>query len=103
VAYKKNIDDMRESPALKIIEQLREQGATITYHDPHVPRLHNLRDYQFDLQSRPLTAKSLATSDLVILCTDHDAFDYALIAKHSPRLIDTRGVMRGMGEVSEER
>jgi len=96
VAYKKNIDDMRESPALKIIEKLSQQGANIKYHDPHVPRLRNLRDYQFDLQSRPLTAKSLATSDLVILCTDHDAFDYALIAKHARRLIDTRGVMRNL-------
>jgi len=96
VAYKKNIDDMRESPALKIIEKLSQQGATIAYHDPHVPRLHNLRDYQFDLQSQPLTAELLTRSDLVILCTDHDAFDYALIAKHARRLIDTRGVMRNL-------
>jgi len=99
VAYKKNVDDMRESPALKIIEQLREQGARIAYHDPHVPRLHNLRDYDFDLQSQPLTAEVLATSDLVILCTNHDRFDYPLIAKHSPRLIDTRGVMRGVADL----
>lgn len=96
VAYKKNVDDMRESPALKIIEKLSEQGANITYSDPHVPRLGNLRDYQFDLQSRELTAEILARSDLVILCTDHDRFDYKLIAKHSPRIIDTRGVLRGL-------
>jgi len=98
VAYKKNIDDMRESPALKIIERLGKQGANITYHDPHIPRLGSLRDYQFDLQSRPLTAELLAASDLAILCTDHDQFDYALIAKHSPRLIDTRGVMRNLAK-----
>jgi len=96
VAYKKNIDDTRESPALKIIEKLSQQGAHLAYHDPHVPRLRNLRDYQFDLRSQPLTAELLTRSDLVILCTDHDAFDYALIANHARRLIDTRGVMRGV-------
>ncbi|MDD9822596.1 MAG: nucleotide sugar dehydrogenase [Gammaproteobacteria bacterium] len=98
VAYKKNIDDMRESPALKIIEQLRDQGANIAYHDPHVPRLNKLRDYQFDLQSKPLTADLLANSDLVILCTNHDRLDYPLIAKHSPRIIDTRGALRNLEE-----
>jgi len=96
VAYKKNIDDMRESPALKIIDALRAQGANIAYSDPHVPRLNKLRDYRFDLQSQPLTAERLASSDLVILCTDHDRFDYPLIAKHSARLIDTRGALRNL-------
>ena len=103
VAYKKNIDDMRESPALKIIDALRDQGANIAYHDPHVPRLNKLRDYRFDLQSQPLTADLLANSDLVILCTNHDRLDYPLIAKHSPRIIDTRGVLRGMGKNSPDR
>ena len=98
VAYKKNIDDMRESPALKIIDALRAQGANIAYSDPHVPRLNKLRDYRFDLQSQPLTAERLASSDLVILCTDHDRFDYPLIAKHSARLIDTRGALRNLAK-----
>ena len=94
VAYKKNVDDMRESPALKIIDLLSQQGAHITYSDPHVPRIGKLRDYEFDLQSQTLSAALLADQDLVILCTDHDKFDYRLIADNSKLLLDTRGVMR---------
>ena len=95
VAYKKNMDDLRESPALKMIELLHAKGAKITYTDPHVPRLGKLRDYDFNLQSQPLSATLLAQNDLAILCTDHDQFDYPLITQH-PRLIDTRGALRGL-------
>ncbi len=94
VAYKKNVDDLRESPALKIIDLLSAKGARISYADPHVPRIGKLRDYDFDLQSETLSEALLAQSDVVILCTDHDQFDYALIAKESPLLIDTRGALR---------
>ncbi len=95
VAYKKNMDDLRESPALKMIELLHAKGANITYTDPHVPRLGKLRDYDFNLQSQPLSATLLAQNDLAILCTDHDQFDYPLITQH-PHLIDTRGALRGL-------
>ena len=95
VAYKKNMDDLRESPALKMIELLHAKGAKITYTDPHVPHLGKLRDYDFNLQSQPLSAALLAQNDLAILCTDHDQFDYPLITQH-PRLIDTRGALRGL-------
>ena len=95
VAYKKNMDDLRESPALKMIELLHAKGANITYTDPHVPHLGKLRDYDFNLQSQPLSATLLAQNDLAILCTDHDQFDYPLITQH-PRLIDTRGALRGL-------
>lgn len=94
VSYKKNMDDMRESPALKIMDLLAARGAKISYVDPHVPHIGKLRDYHFDLQSETLTADLLARSDLVMLCTDHDLFDYALIATKSKIVIDTRGALR---------
>ncbi|MGR3984323.1 MAG: nucleotide sugar dehydrogenase [Gammaproteobacteria bacterium] len=94
VAYKKNVDDMRESPALKIMQLLRAQGAKVSYADPHVPKIEKLRDYDFDMRSESVSKKLLAQSDLVILCTDHAKFDYAMIEKHSPLLLDTRGALR---------
>ena len=94
VAYKKNVDDMRESPALKMMDLLMQKGAKIVYIDPHVARLRNLRDYHFDLHSKTLSDKLLAQQDLVIICTDHDAFDYDLIAQRSALLLDTRGALR---------
>ena len=97
VAYKKNVDDMRESPALKIMQLLREQGAEVSYADPHVPKIEKLRDYDFCMRGETVTAKLLAQNDLVVICTDHDAFDYAIIKKHSKLLLDTRGVLREKG------
>ena len=94
VSYKKNVDDMRESPALKIIDLLMKKGARVSYADPHVPRIGKLRDYAFDLKSENLSAALLERSDLVVICTDHDKFDYDLIAEKSALLIDTRGVLR---------
>ncbi len=96
VSYKKNMDDLRESPALKIIDLLLKQGAKISYADPHVPRIGKLRDYEFDWQSETLSGELLEQSDLVIVCTDHDQFDYALIKEKSRLLLDTRGVFRGL-------
>ncbi|MGI9309930.1 MAG: nucleotide sugar dehydrogenase [bacterium] len=100
VAYKKNVDDLRESPALKIMHLLRAQGANIAYADPHVPRIGTLRDYDFDLRSETLSETLLARSDLVIICTDHDRFDYAMIERCSKLLIDTRGVLNRVGDDS---
>ena len=97
VSYKKNMDDLRESPALKIIDLLLKQGAKISYVDPHVPRIEKLRDYDFNWQSETLSGELLEQSDLVIICTDHDKFDYALIKEKSQLLLDTRGVLRCLG------
>ncbi len=94
IAYKKNVDDMRESPSVHIMERLRDLGAEVAYADPHVPVFPKMREHHFELSSQPLTAASLATYDCVILATAHDRFDYALIAKHAPLLIDTRGQYR---------
>ena len=87
VAYKPNVGDVRESPALDIIHLLQAQGAKISYHDPHVPSLA-LDD--FAGESEPLTAVSLQQADCVIIVTDHTAFDWQLIAQEAPLIIDTR-------------
>jgi UDP-N-acetyl-D-glucosamine dehydrogenase len=91
IAYKKNIDDMRESPAVEIMQLLRARGAMVSYSDPHVPKFPKMRAHAFDLESAPLTAELLASQDCVIVATDHDAFDYDLIATHAPLIVDTRG------------
>jgi len=91
IAYKKNVDDMRESPAVEIMELLRARGANVSYSDPHVPKFPKMRAHAFDLESVPLTAQALAAQDCVILAADHDAFDYDLIAAHAPLVVDTRG------------
>jgi UDP-N-acetyl-D-glucosamine dehydrogenase len=91
IAYKKNVDDVRESPAAEIMELLRERGAQIGYADPHVPSFPKMREHKFDLKSEPLTPENLSKQDCVVLVSDHDAFDYDAIARHSRLLVDTRG------------
>ena len=94
IAYKKNVDDMRESPSVNIMELLEAKGAVLSYSDPHVPQFPKMREHHFDLSSVPLTAESLSSFDAVILATDHDCFDYQLILEHSRLLVDTRGKYR---------
>lgn len=92
VAYKKNVDDMRESPSIVLMEKLRDLGADVAYSDPHVPVFPRLRHHAtFDLQSVPLDARSLAGFDCVLLATDHDRFDYGLIKASARLIVDTRG------------
>jgi UDP-N-acetyl-D-glucosamine dehydrogenase len=91
LAYKKNVEDVRESPAAEILALLRDRGALLSYADPHVPTFPRMREHQFDLKSLPLNAETLLKQDCVVLVTDHDAFDYEAIAKHSKLLVDTRG------------
>jgi len=91
VAYKKNVDDMRESPSLELMNRLLERGAHIEYSDPHVAKLPKFRKYTFQLNSIDLTPTELASFDAIVLATAHDAFDYALIEKHGMLIIDARG------------
>lgn len=91
VAYKPNVADLRESPALDIVHLLQGQGAEISYHDPHVPHL-TLDD--FAAQSVPLTAVSLQKADCVVIVTDHTDFDYQLIAQHASLIVDTRNALK---------
>lgn len=95
IAYKKNVDDMRESPAVKLMEILRDKGAAVAYSDPHVPIFPIMREHHFDLQSVPISAESVSSYDLVLLATNHSSFDYELIQKHAKVIVDTRGVYAG--------
>jgi UDP-N-acetyl-D-glucosamine dehydrogenase len=90
VAYKPDVDDMRESPALKIIELLAHEGAVVSYHDPHVPELRPTRKYTFDMKSAPLNAETLEAADCVLLITDHHDVDYELVSEKSDLIVDTR-------------
>ena len=94
IAYKKNVDDMRESPSVEIMEILRNKGAEISYSDPHVPVFPIMRQHKFDLASVEITAKSLSEFDLVVLATNHDMFDYKLISDSANLIVDTRGVYK---------
>ncbi|AXK39020.1 nucleotide sugar dehydrogenase [Crenobacter cavernae] len=91
IAYKKNVDDMRESPSVMLMEKLRDLGAEIAYSDPHVPVFPKMREHQFDLSSVPLSAATLADYDCVLLATDHDKFDYELIRENAQLIVDSRG------------
>lgn len=90
LSYKRDIDDSRESPAFKVIELLRERGAEVSYHDPHVPAAPKKRDYDLQMKSIDLTAEALAAVDAVVIVTDHRAVDYALVVQHAPLVVDTR-------------
>lgn len=93
IAYKKDVDDMRESPAVHVMEILQHKGAAIAYSDPHVAVFPKMRDHTwFDLKSTPLTPETIASFDCLVLTTNHRAFDYALIQKHAALIVDTRGV-----------
>lgn len=97
-AYKKNVDDMRESPALVLIDLLQRAGAEVSYHDPHIPSLPPTRNYQMDMASTPLTAENIAAADAVLIVTDHDRVDYQLVAQHAKLVVDTRNAMARLGE-----
>ena len=90
VAYKKNVDDVRESPALVLYELLRERGAEVRYHDPHVPHLGSGRRYAIDQDSVPLDPEVLQAADVVLIVTDHDQVDYAEVIRHASLVVDTR-------------
>jgi UDP-N-acetyl-D-glucosamine dehydrogenase len=99
-SYKKNIDDMRESPSLKLIEILHEKGAEVDYNDPYVPKLPATRKYKFDMTSVELTAHNLSKYDLVLLSTDHDDYDAKHISDHSKLIVDTRNFFARNGIIA---
>ncbi|MGZ3515146.1 MAG: nucleotide sugar dehydrogenase [Thermodesulfobacteriota bacterium] len=96
VAYKKDVDDARESPALAIMSLLQKKGAAILYHDPYIPALPHFRKYYFRLKSSSLTEKLLQGIDAAVVVTDHSCIDYSWVVKHAPLVIDTRNVTRDM-------
>lgn len=99
IAYKRDVDDVRESPSVFIMEHLRDWGAKVDYSDPHVPTFPKMRRHNFELTSINITSSSLQEYDAVLLLTNHSAFDYDLILKESKLLIDTRGVYRNAPSV----
>ncbi len=102
VAYKKDIDDMRESPAIRVIELLKEQGAEVAYHDPFVPKLPPMRAHSLELESVELSSERLREADAVMVLTDHSTVDYARVLRQARLVIDTRNATRGL-PLSEEK
>ncbi len=102
VAYKKDIDDLRESPALRIMQLLLAQGAQVVYHDPYVPQLPKMRHYDYHLSSVELNDTTLADSDAVLIVTDHSVFDYPAIVRGARLVVDSRNATRDVTEGREK-
>ncbi len=103
VAYKRDVDDPRESPAFVLFERLGAAGAVLAYNDPHIPRLPAMRHYDVpDLSSTPLSAEVLADQDCVLIVTDHSAYDYEFIVRHARLVLDTRNATRHVTEGREK-
>lgn len=90
LAYKKDIDDLRESPSIVLIEMLRALGAKVDYNDPHIPRTPRQREHDLRMRSVPLSATRLAAYDCVLIATDHAVYDYDWIVKHARLVVDSR-------------
>ena len=95
IAYKKNVDDMRESPSVMLMDKLIKKGAIVEYSDPYVPVFPKMRAYSFDHRSVELSEQTLGSFDCVLIATNHDVFDYDMIRQHARLIVDTRGVYRG--------
>lgn len=98
IAYKRDVDDMRESPSVFVMEHLRDRGAIVDYSDPNVPVFPKMREHHFGLASVDLTPETLASYDAVVLLTDHSDFDYDLILDHASLVVDTRGKYRNQND-----
>lgn len=98
ITYKRDIDDIRESPAFKIIELLIKRGALVDYNDPFIPSLPKTRGYTFKMNSIPLTSQNLKKYHCLIISTDHSNYDYDFILKHANLIVDTRGVFKKNNE-----
>ena len=92
IAYKKDVEDMRESPAVVLMELLQQKGAIVEYSDPHVPTFPKMREHYFELESVDLGAQNIATYDALLLAANHKKFDYSILKQHAQLIVDTRGV-----------
>lgn len=99
IAYKKNVDDLRESPGLTIFEILQARGVDVVYHDPHISEIKETREHKTlsGCRSRPLTVAEISAADAVLIVTDHDDVDYRLLARHAKLIVDTRNIMARAG------
>ncbi|MFA7329628.1 MAG: nucleotide sugar dehydrogenase [Candidatus Delongbacteria bacterium] len=96
MAYKKNIDDMRESPSIKLVELLTKVGAVVEYHDPYIPTYHDEHGADIHLNSVPLTPEMLRGYDVVLISTDHDDVDYGMVVANSSLVVDTRNATKAV-------
>ncbi|MCH9021829.1 MAG: nucleotide sugar dehydrogenase, partial [Planctomycetes bacterium] len=103
LAYKKDVDDLRESPSIELIELFRAKGAKVDYNDNYIPRTHKQREHDLQMKSKPLTASMLKGYDVVLIATDHSYYDYQWIVDNAQLVIDTRNatacVKRGKGKI----
>ena len=96
LAYKPDVDDVRESPSFELIEKLEELGAHVDYNDPHVPATHRMRHYDLQMTSVALTPESLKGYDCVLIATHHQAYDWQMVADNAQLIVDTRNALRGV-------
>jgi UDP-N-acetyl-D-glucosamine dehydrogenase len=96
VAYKKDVDDPRESPAFEILERLETRGAHVSYHDPYIPELPPMRHHTIRLESEALSPEYLAVQDCVVIVTDHSCVNYDWVVRHAPLVVDTRNATAGL-------
>jgi UDP-N-acetyl-D-glucosamine dehydrogenase len=103
MAYKRDVDDARESPSFKLLELLLRSGANVTYNDPHIPRLPSMRHYDLPpMESHALTPEYVSAQDCVLISTDHSAYDYPSIVRHAQLVVDTRNATRHVREGREK-
>jgi UDP-N-acetyl-D-glucosamine dehydrogenase len=103
MAYKKDVDDPRESPSFELMDLLLKRGAVLSYNDPHIPRLRKMRNYDFSATtSQELTPEYLSRQDCVLIATDHSAYDYDEIVRHSTLILDTRNATADVVEGREK-
>ena len=94
MAYKKDVDDPRESPSFELMKRLQALGAEVSYNDPFIPRLPPMRHYSFEMESQELTPEYLGALDCVLIATDHSCYDWNRIVRHAPLVLDTRNATR---------
>jgi UDP-N-acetyl-D-glucosamine dehydrogenase len=97
MAYKKNVDDPRESPGFELLHLLQQKGAVMQYNDPHIPRLPEMRHYPHPpMESQALTPNYLQTQDCLVIVTDHSAYNWSEIVPHASLIVDTRNATRSV-------
>ncbi len=93
LSYKKDVDDLRESPSIRLIEELQLRGADVSFNDPFFPEIPPMREHCIEIKSRPLTKETLNEIDLLLIATDHSQYDYEFIGAHTKLIVDTRNIM----------
>jgi UDP-N-acetyl-D-glucosamine dehydrogenase len=101
-AYKKDIDDMRESPSLRVMSLLMEKGAEVSYHDPYVPRLEKGHGCTLEMTSVPVDAETIGDYDAVIILTDHSCIDYNMVVQRAQCVVDTRNATKAVTKSREK-